>query len=351
LTSPQTIPAEVPPEVAASQHVFQVATGYIASTALYVAVKLGIADRLGDGVKPIAKLAIETGANEDALYRVLRLLSSLGIFAETQPRIFGHTLASSVLRAGRPESIHHMALWMPDPLHLRIYADAMHSVTTGQPAIDKTEGKPAFEYLRDNREISEIFNNAMTAFSAFVGPAVLDAYDFSGIELLVDVAGGHGQVLTSILQRYPKMRGVLFDIDHVIAGAVHRIRAIGLEDRLATQSGNFFESVPEGGDAYIMKHIIHDWDDEHCLRLLRNCHQSMQGAGRLICVDSVLPPMGDPSGTSAKFLDLLMMAGIRGKERTLRQWEELYAETGFRVTGVIPLQDNFGTSIVEGAKG
>jgi hypothetical protein len=334
LTSPQTIPAEVPPEVAASQHVFQVATGYIASTALYVAVKLGIADRLGDGVKPIAKLAIETGANEDALYRVLRLLSSLGIFAETQPRIFGHTLASSVLRAGRPESIHHMALWMPDPLHLRIYADAMHSVTTGQPAIDKTEGKPAFEYLRDNREISEIFNNAMTAFSAFVVPAVLDAYDFSGIELLVDVAGGHGQVLTSILQRYPKMRGVLFDVDHVIAGAVHRIRAIGLEDRLATQSGNFFESVPEGGDAYIMKHIIHDWDDARATTILTNIRRVMKPEGRLILLEAVLQPANTPD--MGKLIDLEMMLIPGGRERTEIEFKSLFEKAGFKLRRVVP---------------
>ena len=182
MTSPHTTPAEVPPEVAASQHVFQIATGYIASTALYAAVKLGIADRIGEGVKPVAQLAQETGANEDALYRVLRLLSGLGVFAETEPRIFGHTPASSVLRSGRPESVHHMALWIPDPFHLHVYADAMHSVMTGQPAIDKTFGKPAFEYLENNRELSEIFNNAMTSFSAFVIPAVLDAYDFTGID-------------------------------------------------------------------------------------------------------------------------------------------------------------------------
>src|SRR5687768_5500053 len=133
-----------------------------------------------------------------------------------------------------------MALWMPDPFHLRVYAEAMHSVMTGNPAIDKAVGKAAFEYLSENRELSEIFNNAMTAFSAFVVPAVLDAYDFSGIGLMVDLAGGHGQVIMSILQRYPKMRGVLFDVDHVVAGAVPRIRAMGLDDRLETQSGNFF---------------------------------------------------------------------------------------------------------------
>ena len=334
MTSPQTTPAEIPPEVAASQHVFQIATGYIASTALYVAVKLGIADRLGDGVRPIAELARETGATEDALYRVLRLLSSVGLFAETQPGVFGHTPASSFLRTGRPESVHHMALWIPDPFHLRVYADAMHSVMTGEPAIDKTFGKPAFEYLKGDRELSEVFNNAMTSFSAFVIPAVLEAYDFSGIDLLVDVAGGHGHVITSILQRYPGMRGVLFDVDHVIAGAIPRIRAMGLEERVATQSGNFFESVPEGGDAYVMKHIIHDWDDERATTILTNIGRVMNPQGHVILLESVLQPANTPD--FGKLIDLEMMLIPGGRERTEAEFRSLLERAGFTLRRVIP---------------
>jgi len=334
LTSPHTTTADVPPEVAASQHVFQIATGYIASTALYVAVKLGIADRLAEGVKPIAELARETGATEDALYRVLRLLSSVGVFVETQPGVFGHTPASSVLRSGRPESVHHMALWLPDPFHLQVYADAMHSVMTGAPAIDKTFGKPAFEYLKENRELSEVFNNAMTSFSAFVIPAVLDVYDFNGIDLLVDVAGGHGHVITSILQRYPKMRGVLFDIDHVIAGAAPRIKAQGLQDRLTTQSGSFFESVPEGGDAYIMKHIIHDWDDERSTAILTNIRRVMKPQGRVILLESVLQPANTPD--FGKLIDLEMMLIPGGRERTEAEFRSLFEKAGFTLRRVIP---------------
>ena len=223
-----------PPDVQASQHVFQIALGYIASTALYAAVKLEIADQLASGPRPVADLARATGANEDALYRVLRLLASLGIFEETSPRHFANTAPSSTMRAGIPGSVHDMALFMADPLHFRVYADAMHSVTTGQPAIEKTVGMPAFEYFAKDQEESKVFNNAMTGFSAVVISAALEVYDFSGIDTLVDVAGGHGQVLISILKKYPSMRGVLSDVDHVIAGAIPRIREAGLEGRMKT---------------------------------------------------------------------------------------------------------------------
>lgn len=170
----------------------------------------------------------------------------------------------------------------------------MHSVMTGEPAVEKATGMPVFDFFRQEHELSEVFNNAMTSFSAFVIPAALDAYDFSGIDLLVDIAGGHGEVLISVLERYPAMHGVLFDLDHVIAGAVPRIRAKGLENRCDTQVGDFWKAVPSGGDAYIMKHIIHDWDDERALVILRNIESAMKPGGRVILLESVLQPGNVP---------------------------------------------------------
>ena len=331
---PTASPNAVPPEVAASQLVFQLATGYIASSALYVAVKLRIADRLADGPRPVADLAAAAGANQDALYRVLRSVASLGVFEEVSPGTFANNLASSTMRSDAPGSTHPMALWMSDPFHFRVYADMMHSVRTGQPAADKTVGMPVFEYFQRDRELSEVFNDAMTAFSAFVVPAALEAYDFSGINLLVDVAGGHGQVLTSILQKHPQMRGVLFDVDHVIAGAIPRLEAAGVSDRCTTATGDFFKAVPEGGDAYIMKHIIHDWDDERALKILANIKRSMKPGGRIILLESVLASSNEPDFGKLIDLEMLLMPG--GRERTADEFRAVFQRAGFTLTKIVP---------------
>ena len=322
---------------AASQHVFHIASGYIASTALYITVRLKIADRLVGGPKTARTLADETSANEDALYRMLRLLATLGIFSEVAPRTFANTLPSQTMISGQRGSTYDMSLWMSDPFHLRVYADAMHSVMTGKPAAEKATGHPVFEVFANDAALSEIFNNAMTAFSAFVIPAALDAYDFSGIERLVDVAGGHGQVLISVLQRYPDMRGVLFDLPHVIRGAVPRIPAAGVETRLTTETGDFFKAVPAGGDAYIMKHIIHDWDDDRAAKILENIRRAMQPGGRVILLESVLLP-GSSQPDFAKVVDIEMLLMPGGRERTEDEFRQLFARAGFTLTRIVPTQ-------------
>ena len=336
LTSPVTDAPPLPPEVAASQRLFELATGYIKSTALYVAVKLRIPDRLGSGPRSAADLAREAGVNEDALYRVLRTLASVGVFEEIRPREFGNNLASSLLRSEGPGSMYDMARWMAEPTHLRVYADAMYSVETGQPAVEKTLGMPVFEFFPRDPELSEVFNNAMTAFSGMVVPAVLAAYDFEGIGTLVDVAGGHGGVLTAVLQKYSTMRGVLFDLDHVIAGAVPRIQQLGLADRCRVVSGDFFASVPEGGDAYIMKHIIHDWDDDRALVILGNIRKAMNPGGRVILLESVVLPGNEPDFGKLIDIEMLLMPG--GRERTEAEFRALFESAGFNLTRIVPTQ-------------
>jgi hypothetical protein len=197
---------------------------------------------------------------------------------------------------------------------------------------------PVFEFFPQNPEYSEMFNNAMTAFSAAVVPAVIAAYDFSGIDVLVDVAGGHGQLLTSIMQKYPAMRGVLFDLEHVIAGAAPLIQGSGVGDRVRTASGDFFTAVPAGGDAYIMKHIIHDWDDERALLILRNIRTQLEGKphGRVILVESVIPIDNAPNFGKLVDLEMMMMPG--GKERTADEFRELFARAGFSRMQVTPTQ-------------
>jgi hypothetical protein len=323
-----------PPQIDPAQTVFQLATGYIASAALQTAVKLGIADHLAKGPQPVVALAAAAGVNEDALYRVLRALATVGVFEETGPRTFSLTPAADLLRSDRP-GLRDMALWITSPFHFRVYSNALHAVRTGEPAAEKTVGMPVFEYFTRDPELSDIFNNAMTAFSAAVIPAVLDVYDFSGIDVLVDVAGGHGAVLTSILERYPDMRGILMDVDHVVAGARPKIEAMNLQGRCETAAGDFFKAVPEG-DAYIMKHIIHDWDDERASVILRNIHEALaaKADGRVILIESVIQPGNAPDLGKLIDLEMLMMPG--GRERTADEFEALFAKSGFQMTRIVP---------------
>jgi hypothetical protein len=331
---------EVSPEAAAAQLLNQVATGYMVSAALQVALKLEIADRLTSGPRSVSELAREAGVAEDGLYRVLRALASVGIFAEQTgtptdaSRVFALNLPARLMCKG-PGSMYDMGLFITSPTHFRVYAELLHSVQTGQPAVEKVTGMPVFEYFAGQPEFSELFNNAMTAFSAVIIPAVLQAYDFSGIDVLVDVAGGHGQVLTSVLQKYPAMRGVLFDLEHVIAGAGPLLKASGVGDRVRTESGDFFKAVPRG-DAYIMKHIIHDWDDAEALTILRNIRTQLddQPQGRVILVDSVLPQ--DNSPNFGKLIDLEMMVMPGGRERTAAEFKSLFARAGFSQMRVVP---------------
>jgi hypothetical protein len=324
-----------PPQAAASQLLFQIATGHMVASALQIVVRLGIADRLANESKTAAELAALVNVKEDALYRVLRALASVGVFDEVAPRRFALTPAGELLRQGVPGSMYDMALWISSPFHFKVYAEMMHSVRTGAPAAEKLVGMPVFDYFKREKELSEIFNNAMTAFSTAVIPAAIDAYDFSGIDLLVDVAGGHGAVLTAILREYPTMCGVLFDVDHVIAGAGPLIEAAGVADRCRTESGNFFKSVPPGADAYIMKHIIHDWDDAQALAILENIRVAIgNNRGRVILLEAVLQPGNAPDLGKLIDLEMLLMPG--GRERTADEFDALFAKAGFELTRIIP---------------
>src|SRR5262245_56004333 len=334
----------VPPEVQATQLLFRLGLGYMVSAALQTVLQLEIADRLAGGARRVSDLAHEADVNEDALYRVLRTLASVGVFDEQAPRTFGLTAAGEFLRKGEG-SFYDMGLFITSPFHFRAYAEMLYSVKTGLPGGERVAGKPLFEYFAENPDFSRLFNNAMTGFSANVVPAVLKVYDFTGIDTLVDVAGGHGQVLTSILQQYPKMRGVLLDVDHVIAGAQPLVDRAGVSDRCRTESGDFFRAVPAGGDAYIMKHIIHDWDDARATSILKNIRQALAGKprGRVILIESVLQAGNAPDLGKLIDLEMLMLPG--GRERTEDEFRALFAGAGFALTRVVPTESPL--SVVE----
>ncbi len=257
------------------------------------------------------------------------------------------TPAGTLLRRDIPESLHGVAVFLPDPFHFRIYANAMDSVLTGKPASETTLGMPVFEYLRRDPEYSEVFNQAMTTLSAAVVPAMLEAYDFGSIEVLADIAGGHGELLTSILQKYPKMRGVLTDVDHVIAGAIPRIKSLGLADRCEALAIDLFKSAPAGADAYMLKNIIHDWDDEHCEQILRAIHSAMGSKrGKVLLLEMMIPPGTGPS--LGKILDIEMLVFPGGRERTADEFRALFDRTGFDLTAIVPTKSP--ATIIEARK-
>jgi len=317
------------------QHLFQIATGYVPASALYVVVHAGIPDLLASGPRTTADLAGATGSNEDALYRLMRLLASLGIFVEVAPRTFGLTPPSELLQKAHPRSIRDMMVFISDPFHLKVYADLDASLETGRPAGEKTVGMPVFEYFAKNKEYSDTFNRAMTNLSEVVVPAALDAYDFSPIGTLVDVAGGHGELLMSILRAHPKMRGVLMDLPHVVEGTKPRVANAGLADRLQAIGGDFFKAVPAGGDAYIMKHIIHDWDDERARLILKNIHAAMGAkGGKVILLEGVIAPGSAPS--LGKVMDIEMLALPGGRERNEEEFRALFGGAGFELKSITP---------------
>ena len=321
-----------PPETVLTQ----ILLGRTASQALYVVAKLGIADLLADGPKPVDELATAAGADASALYRVLRALASLGIFAEQHNRVFTLTPAAEALRSDVPNSLRDVATFWGEDWHWQVWSKILYSVQTGKSAWAEVHGEQVFDYFAKNQEAGRIFDRAMTSFSGMAIKAVLDAYDFSGIQTLVDIAGGQGRLLNGVLEAYPSMRGVLFDLPHVIERAERR-------NRCENVTGDFFVSVPTAGDAYMMKHIIHDWDDEHAITILKNIKQAMNPGGRVLLVESVI---ADGNGQDfGKLLDIEMLVSPGGKERTAGEYEELFRHAGLRLTRIFPTKSPY--SIIE----
>jgi hypothetical protein len=322
--------------------------GKFVSQAIAVAAELGIADLLKDGARTAADIARTANASEDGVYRLLRALGSVGLFAETGNRRFRLTPLGRLLRTDSSRALGAYARFTGHESTWRPWGELRHSVRTGEPAFDHVFGMPIFEYFTKMPESATVFDAAMTSISTFESKAVVAGYDFSGINTLVDVAGGHGLMIVTILKANRRMRGILFDLPHVTAGATALLQSGGVAGRCQIVSGDFFASVPEGGDAYVMKHIIHDWDDERATQILRNCHRAMQPGGKVLIVDAVIPPGNRPH--FGKLLDLEMLVLTpRGRERTQAEFRELLKRSGFRLRRVVPTETHL--SVVESVRG
>jgi hypothetical protein len=308
--------------------------GYRLSLALHVAAKLGLADLLEDGPRSVEELARAAGAHPPSLYRVLRLLASEGVFAETDPRRFELTPLAAPLRRDAPDSLRARAIFDGEEWNWRAWGQLLHSATTGEPAFERAHGTGFFEYLAEHPAAANGFNALMAEQTAPWARAVVEAYDFSGVGTLVDVGGGYGALLAAVLAAHPPMRGVLYDRPHVVAGARPRLEAAGVADRCEIAGGDFFAAVPAGGDIYLLKHILHDWDDDRCAAILRNCRRAMPGGGRLLVVEALLPPGNEPS--YGKYLDLAMLVLLTGRERSEEEYARLLEAAGFALSRVIP---------------
>ena len=331
-----------PPEAV----LMQMVVSSLVSQAIYVAAKLGVADLLAGGAKSVGELAGETGAHAPSLYRILRALASVGIFSERGDGTFELTPLAEPLRSDAPASVRDAAVFMGEEWHWRVWGHTLHSVLTGEPAWARAHGAEVFPYLEANPEPAAVFDRAMTSMSHQTAKAVVEAYDFSGIEKLVDVAGGHGSLLAAILRANPGMKGVLFDLPHVIERARANVEAEGVGERVELVSGDFFESVPSGADAYVMKYIIHDWDDERAVAILKNISRAMKDEGRVLLVETVIAPGNEPH--FGKILDIEMLVSPGGKERTEAEYRELFERAGLRLKRVVPTRSPH--SVIEAAK-
>jgi SAM-dependent methyltransferase len=308
--------------------------GFRASQMIYVAARLGIAEQLADGPREIAALAGAVGAAAGPLYRLMRALASLGVFAETAERTFTLTEPARLLQPGVPGSLASTALIYGDEVFWAAYGAMLHSVRTGEAAFAHCHGAPMYAYLADHPDTAAVFHAAMSGFSQREIAAILAAYDFSRFSTVVDVGGGEGGLVAALLAAHPDLRGVILDRDDVAEGARRLVAETGLAGRASFTAGDFFAAVPEGGDAYLLKSVIHNWNDDDATRILRNCARAMRADARLIVLERIIPPGNAPS--EAKLFDINMLVTAGGEERTEPQYRALLDASGFDLARIIP---------------
>lgn len=329
----------LPPHV----QLIQMATGSWVSATVYAAAKVGLADHLSDGEKSAAELAGAVGLHAPTLHRLMRTLAGLGILTEREEQRFALTPLGEALKTGALGSARATLMTFCGPAFWHAWEYIVYSLETGKSGFTEAAGMNVFEHLAKNPEEASLFSESMIGFHGGETTAVAEAYDFSGFETIVDVGGASGKMLAEILTRHGGPRGVLFDRPHVVTDAPALFKACGVEDRVTIEGGNFFETVPAGADAYLMSHIIHDWNEEECAAILGHCRRAIRPDGRLLIIEMVLPPGDTPH--LGKILDMVMLVMPGGQERSETEYADLLAKSGFRLTRVIPTDS--AVSIVE----
>ncbi|MBW4718759.1 methyltransferase [Saccharothrix obliqua] len=323
-------PAGPDPRRAAAA-VIDEALGYLYPAALRAAAEVGVADHLAGGPRAAAELAELTGTDADNLFRVLRLLATRGLFEQDERGRFRLTEAGDALRTDAPVSARSAVLMLTDPTMWRPAGEMARCLTGGGSAFDAIFGVPFFEHFARDAPTAAVFHDGMAAFSETENAPIAACCDFPPNAVVVDVGGGHGGFLAAVLLARPDLKGVLHDEGHVLAG--HRLDVDGTRGRWSTAEGDFFAAVPPG-DVHVLKRILHDWTDDQCATVLRNCRRALRPGGRVLVIDAVLPPGDVPH--QGKALDLMMMASLVGRERTEEDFRALFASAGLRLTRVVP---------------
>lgn len=319
------------------------ATAHWVSRIVYVAAKLELADLLANGPKSADELAGTTGTHAPSLYRLMRTLALLGLLSEDGAKRFTLTPMGEALKKNAPGAARPTILTLASDTFCAGFGELLYSVQTGKSGFEKILSMPVFDWLGQNPEMASLFSQTMVGFHGAEPAAVAAAYDFSRLKTIVDVGGATGNLLTAVLGRAPGARGILYDLPHVVRDAPAMIQARGLTDRVTIEGGSFFERVPAGADAYMLSHIIHDWTEAQCLTILTNCRRAMKPESRLLLIEMVLPPGNTPH--PGKMLDLMMLVGPGGQERTEQEYTKLLAKAGFRLTRIVPTES--AVSVVE----
>ncbi len=321
----------------------ELAAGYWLSQCVAVVAELGVADLLNSGPKPVDELARATATKSGPLYRVLRALASYGIFTESADHWFALTPMAEMLQSSR-DSLRGWAVLVGSEEFHRAWDDLRYSLKTGEPAFNHLYGASYWEHVSRNPKIAAIFNEGLTAYTSQVASAVVAGYDFSQLRKLVDVGGGHGVLISAVLVANPKLRGLLFDLPHAREGATRTLAEAAVRERCDIISGDFFQEIPKGADAYLLSAVIHDWDDERALNILGNCRRAMDANARLLLVEAVIPPGNEPF--FGKLLDVHMLVITdQGTDRTVAEYRTLLEKAGFKVSRIVPTASD--VSVIE----
>jgi tRNA A58 N-methylase Trm61 len=317
-----------------SEAMLRMISGFWICQAISVTAKLGIADLVADRPLTAAELAKVTDTDSNALYRVLRGLASVGIFVEDDQQRFTLTPLATTLQTDVPGSLRYLAIMRGESVHYQPWGAILYSVKTGKRASEHVFGESIFEHVAKDPEFLEIFHHAMDDITRMTARAIPGAYDLSRFKKIVDVGGGQGTLLTILLNENRISKGVLFDEPHVVKNAEKRLEAAGVADRCEITPGSFFDSIPSGGDLYVLKSIILDWDDQQAISILKNCHRAMAPGSRLLVIEPIVPPKNEPG--FGKLLDLNMLVMTGGKNRTEQEHRSLLREADFQHVRIIP---------------
>ncbi|MDT0319651.1 methyltransferase [Streptomyces millisiae] len=338
-----------PADAADPLHLMRLVFGTMAAQTVGAAARLGVMDALGDGERAADEVAAACGTQPRATLRLLRALAALELLVESRPGVFSATPAGRLLDTRHPRSHASPARVFTDPQMVRAWEDLAESVRTGEPTFPQVFGKGFFERLGELPELSAEFNASMSESTRATAATLPDSYDFGRYRTVVDVGGGDGTLLAAVLRAFPSVRGVVHDTPRGLAQAAGTMERAGLTDRFSAVTGDFFASVPEGGDLYLLKSVIHDWDDERCVTILRNCRQALPAHGRVLIVERVMPPVVDPTVAGWYLSDLNMLVNLGGRERTREEFTTLCEEAGFAAPSFSELPAPSVFSLIEAA--